>query len=647
MSWVLPSWGSSGWTLIEEDSGGLVPLSGLRTVERTVHNKLDDFASAADWGFRPSASAAANVTAWNNIMADADGSFAGILIPPGIYTIDSPLIVTKPDLKIFGHDPTGAAGAGGVYIRSSNLTAPVMHFYHNNSTAFAGRNYLSGVKLGYTGAGSTSTYALRITNCAHLTIADVTIWPEAGTAIGNGILIESTLESPLISDIIWIVRCKITGLTQNAIVIGGTDATHRTGGTQIERCLIAFNGGDGVQILDFVEGVYITNGCDFFDNEHAVRIEAASISTNTRNIIISGGAVLDGSRQNNLRVTNAVRVHVLGAWVSFTNSTNSVPGIYLSENTERCVIAGNAIHAHNAGGIEVRGHHNVIVANGIFDNPGTGGGLSILLTASSHDNRVIGNAGFIDTLITDLGSNNIIGPNVGENGNVHLHDVQFYTAKLTGNPLINFDPNDFFTYVRSSNLYDFLIASAVKFRIGAATNVSFNRFEVIDSNFALDRPASDPILLMDATDSFRYIRSADRWEWVIGDVVKAILESAGLKTNRLYGNQASTAWTTARFTLSSTWGSTASVSNISATDARGMFRVNSGGTGRAANPTIDLTFADGAWIAPPVILAMQITGTDNIGLCFVQNITTTSFRITWAATPGDGQFYEFAFMCIG
>ena len=420
------------------------PFAGA--LARPFADKFTEILSLGDFGFAPTNTPAGNRLAWTAAMAAMDVRPGGkIIIPAGTYTVDTTLIwpAATRDTWIAGDDPVGTAGAGGVYLRSQNLNAPVLHLQNTH------RNKLSGVKLGYTGNGSISTYAMVITDCTTNILEDLSFFPEAGTQIGNGLLIQSSGGPEWTFDL-WMERCRFTNITQDGLVVSGADAVHWCGGPSINRCSFFNCGRDGVRLLDYVEGCYITDATDFFGNQRAVHINATSVTTNTHNVVISGGAVVDGSTQENIRIVNAVRVMILGAWVSFTQGGASVPGIFLSPNTERCVISGCAMQFHGAGGILCEGHHNLILGNAIYDNPPPGGlGYSINLGNASHDNVVVGNASHLDPLV-NTGTNNVIGPNT-LNGLTFLGDLAYRASMQAGHPALEFDGTDYLLYDRTNN----------------------------------------------------------------------------------------------------------------------------------------------------------------------------------------------------
>jgi hypothetical protein len=111
-----------------------------------------------------------------------------------------------------------------------------------------------------------------------------------------------------------------------------------------------------------------------------------------------------------------------------------------------------------------------------------------------------------------------------------------------------------------------------------------------------------------------------------------------------------TALTTADYAISAGWGNTAAKGGVSGTSSGGNFAVTANGAGIAANPTVVLTFPDGAWnLAPFAIAVPETTATVAAGInawaTTAQNTTTVTF--TFLGTPNAGQTYGLMFHCFG
>lgn len=101
------------------------------------------------------------------------------------------------------------------------------------------------------------------------------------------------------------------------------------------------------------------------------------------------------------------------------------------------------------------------------------------------------------------------------------------------------------------------------------------------------------------------------------------------------------------FSLSGGWGDSASVSSVDAKDNRGKFTVTSTGTGQSANPTIILTFTDGAFPSGKPFFSIVRNGGDQLGVDFDWTQTSSALTITWRGTPVDTQTYTFEYVSLG
>lgn len=127
----------------------------------------------------------------------------------------------------------------------------------------------------------------------------------------------------------------------------------------------------------------------------------------------------------------------------------------------------------------------------------------------------------------------------------------------------------------------------------------------------------------------------------------AVTLSNDLDMRRLRTTQG-TALVAGDFALSAGWGATASISNVLAgsKDQRGEFTVTANGAGLAANPTITLTWKNGAWPSSPFAIVKRNGGTGaNTEPTWVASATTLT--MTWPNTPVAGLTYTFDFMVMG
>jgi hypothetical protein len=103
------------------------------------------------------------------------------------------------------------------------------------------------------------------------------------------------------------------------------------------------------------------------------------------------------------------------------------------------------------------------------------------------------------------------------------------------------------------------------------------------------------------------------------------------------------------FILGAGWGSTASIAITNATskDSAYTVTITTGGTGIAANPTLQITFADGTWTTVPVCSEIQSGGNDIFADTTVTARSATSYTYQYNGTPTTGKTYELTQTCTG
>jgi parallel beta-helix repeat protein len=102
------------------------------------------------------------------------------------------------------------------------------------------------------------------------------------------------------------------------------------------------------------------------------------------------------------------------------------------------------------------------------------------------------------------------------------------------------------------------------------------------------------------------------------------------------------------FTLTSGWGTSASVSSVSAVDQGGRVTVTSGTTALGANPTVKLTFRDGTWTnAPAISYARGDLNAPTTAFWALTTISATAATWTFVGTPAVSQAYVLDFTTMG
>jgi len=100
------------------------------------------------------------------------------------------------------------------------------------------------------------------------------------------------------------------------------------------------------------------------------------------------------------------------------------------------------------------------------------------------------------------------------------------------------------------------------------------------------------------------------------------------------------------FALSSEWGSTASISAVGGHDSAWRITVTANGSGINFNPTVTLTFVDGAWAIAPFGLSKMIGGTGAKALTG-DSLTTTTWTVTLDDRPVAGDTYILCGLVVG
>lgn len=116
---------------------------------------------------------------------------------------------------------------------------------------------------------------------------------------------------------------------------------------------------------------------------------------------------------------------------------------------------------------------------------------------------------------------------------------------------------------------------------------------------------------------------------------------------RLSSAEMGTAHVAADWALSAGFGTTAAVTFTgSSNDSRGHVIVTCGGTGQGANPTLTLTFKDGAWDVAPVMVTSRVGATQPT--IPMQAVCTTSTAVvTFRGTAAGTEVYEFTYQVRG
>lgn len=111
-----------------------------------------------------------------------------------------------------------------------------------------------------------------------------------------------------------------------------------------------------------------------------------------------------------------------------------------------------------------------------------------------------------------------------------------------------------------------------------------------------------------------------------------------------------TAYAGTDITIDASWGAGRSVISIDADDSGGYATIGAAGAGIAADPTVTVTFKDGAFDNAPMVIAV-LAASDEAGIdCkMVQTsgVVTTGFAMTLKHTPAAGKSYRLHWLVIG
>ena len=102
----------------------------------------------------------------------------------------------------------------------------------------------------------------------------------------------------------------------------------------------------------------------------------------------------------------------------------------------------------------------------------------------------------------------------------------------------------------------------------------------------------------------------------------------------------------ADYALSGGWGATATLAVVDAPDLRGIVDVSAAGAGQAANPTVVLTFADGAYTSAPNVVPNRGDTLATAGEWRVTAQAGGSVTFTFIGTPVATETYRLLYHVI-
>jgi hypothetical protein len=173
-------------------------------------------------------------------------------------------------------------------------------------------------------------------------------------------------------------------------------------------------------------------------------------------------------------------------------------------------------------------------------------------------------------------------------------------------------------------------AGAINFQTGAA---------LVGNNAYVAHTTSNQLDIRGGSSGLRVLNNA-------GTVATISITDGGVAGFlRISGSQGA-ALVAGDFVLSAGFGTTASIGTITGTDTASRFTVTSAGTGQGANPTITLTFKNGAWTTAPFAIVARAGGSQ-LTVVATWTVTTTTLVITFNGTPVAGETYTFSTFVMG
>jgi hypothetical protein len=112
---------------------------------------------------------------------------------------------------------------------------------------------------------------------------------------------------------------------------------------------------------------------------------------------------------------------------------------------------------------------------------------------------------------------------------VQAGDVNFGINFNGGTPILQFDAGDYMQYNRAANSFSFNIGNVAKAIIDSAGNFS-NSGSIQpsgDASYLLQMNGGNPLIIFDTNDLIRYDRAANKFYFVIGGVNVASIDASG------------------------------------------------------------------------------------------------------------------------
>jgi len=133
----------------------------------------------------------------------------------------------------------------------------------------------------------------------------------------------------------------------------------------------------------------------------------------------------------------------------------------------------------------------------------------------------IGGSSACNIAATGLTANGLSAPTIGI-------DANFYSSLISSIPTLTFDVGDTLSFNRTTQTYSFALSNSAQLSVNALGTFVANVLTVGDSNFGMSlNGGGQPLILYDNGDYASFIRSSNIYSWVIGNTTKATLDSSG------------------------------------------------------------------------------------------------------------------------
>ncbi len=385
----------------------------------------------------------------------------------------------------------------------------------------------------------------------------------------------------------------VTAFSTNSRVIGNRCTRWGAGCIKIIKASgneVALNHGDGTQIISVVDTATST----------VTWVSGTQFST-----LLSGMfANVDGTETKITSVDSATQITVaadLGSQSSVAMIAGSGDGITVNTGSDN-LIAEN--------------HINNSMSNGFVVNNSVG-------TLSPAHNRLIGNYA------------------------KHNGDVGFWIADDDGGSL-TIDS----TLLSGNMAAENGIAGHSLFDAGFKVSGTSPNDTAFDGNMCRDSQGTPTQLVCIAMDSSTGVNNVIGNNYTFGAMTpirnpeRATVSgfTGPFRAFRYFTN--GTTLVAGDFSLSGTWGTTATVTSVVGDDQKFRFTANSSGTGQGASPTITMTYTDGTWALTPIIVCNRGGGSQQT-VPITSTSTATAVTLTFVGTPVDTESYTINCIVMG